>query len=132
VVRRTFRPKGKEGREAGEDSIMRSFCTPHQILLKGKGEVVPVLFSTEHHAMKAYWGSGGIAPRILTTALDGGVWSASRPGHFTPKKISPSTPWIGGWVGPRVGLDAVVKRKFSAPAGTRIPDHPARSPALYH
>jgi hypothetical protein len=20
---------------------------------------------TEHHAMKAYWGSGGIAPRIL-------------------------------------------------------------------
>jgi hypothetical protein len=23
---------------------------------KGKGEVVPVLFLTEHHAMKAYWG----------------------------------------------------------------------------
>jgi hypothetical protein len=23
---------------------------------KGKGKVVPVLFSTEHHAMKAYWG----------------------------------------------------------------------------
>jgi len=22
-------------------------------------------FLTEHHAMKAYWGSGGIAPRIL-------------------------------------------------------------------
>jgi hypothetical protein len=31
---------------------------------KGKGEVVPV-FLTEHHAMKTYWGSGGIAPRIL-------------------------------------------------------------------
>jgi predicted transcriptional regulator len=28
---------------------------------KGK---VPVL-STEHHAMKAYWESGGIAPRII-------------------------------------------------------------------
>jgi hypothetical protein len=26
--------------------------------------VVPVLL-TEHHAMKAYWGSWGIAPRIL-------------------------------------------------------------------
>jgi len=24
-----------------------------------------VLFSTEYHAMKAYWGSGSIAPRIL-------------------------------------------------------------------
>jgi hypothetical protein len=32
---------------------------------KGKGKVVPVLFLTEHHAMKAYRGSGGIAPRIL-------------------------------------------------------------------
>jgi hypothetical protein len=32
---------------------------------KGKGKVVPVLFLTEHHAMKAYWGSGGIAPLIL-------------------------------------------------------------------
>jgi formate hydrogenlyase subunit 4 len=27
------------------------------------GKVVPVL--TEHHAMKAYWGSGSIAPLIL-------------------------------------------------------------------
>jgi hypothetical protein len=30
----------------------------------------------------------------------------------------------GGGVDPRDGLDAVVKRK--------IPDHPARSPSLYH
>jgi hypothetical protein len=29
------------------------------------GKVVTVLFLTEHHAMKAYWGSGGIAPHIL-------------------------------------------------------------------
>jgi hypothetical protein len=33
-------------------------------LSKVKGKVVPVLL-TEHHAMKAYWGSGGIAPLIL-------------------------------------------------------------------
>jgi hypothetical protein len=25
------------------------------------------------------------------------------------------THWIGGWVGPRAGLDAVVKRKFPSP-----------------
>jgi len=30
-----------------------------------KGKVVPVLFITEHHAMKVYWGSGCIALRIL-------------------------------------------------------------------
>jgi hypothetical protein len=32
---------------------------------KLKGKVVPALFLTEHHAMKAYWESGGIAPLIL-------------------------------------------------------------------
>jgi hypothetical protein len=31
----------------------------------GKSKVVPVLFLTEHRAMKAYWGSGGIVPRII-------------------------------------------------------------------
>jgi hypothetical protein len=33
--------------------------------VKVKGKVVPVLFLTEHHAMKAYWGNGDIAARIL-------------------------------------------------------------------
>jgi hypothetical protein len=56
--------------------------------------------------MKAYWGSGGIAPLIfLTSALDGGEWSASRTGRFTPRERAPDTHWIGGWVGPRAGLD---------------------------
>jgi hypothetical protein len=34
-------------------------------------------------------GSGDIAPLFLTSALDGGKWSASRPGRFTPGKRSP-------------------------------------------
>jgi hypothetical protein len=37
---------------------------PEPDTVKVKGKVVPV-FLTEHHAMKAYWGSGGIAPLIL-------------------------------------------------------------------
>jgi hypothetical protein len=65
--------------------------------------------------MKAYWGSGGIAPLILTSALDGGEWSASRPGRFTPRERAPSTHWLGGWVGPRAILDAEVKRKIPSP-----------------
>jgi hypothetical protein len=32
---------------------------------KDKGKVVPVIFLNEHHTIKAYWGSGSIAPRIL-------------------------------------------------------------------
>jgi hypothetical protein len=30
------------------------------------GKVVPVFFLSEHHAMKAYWGSGGIAALIVS------------------------------------------------------------------
>jgi hypothetical protein len=43
----------------------------------------------------------------LTSALDGGEWSASRSGHFTARERVPSTHWIGGWVGLRASLDAV-------------------------
>jgi len=33
--------------------------------LKGKGKGVPVLFLTEHHALKEYWGSVGTTPPII-------------------------------------------------------------------
>jgi hypothetical protein len=51
----------------------------------------------------------------LTSALDGGEWSASRPVRFILRERAPGTHWIGGWVGPRAVLDAVVKRKISSP-----------------
>jgi hypothetical protein len=48
----------------------------------------------------------------LTSALDGGEWSASCPGRFTPREKAPGTHWIGGWVDPRAVLDPAVKRKI--------------------
>jgi hypothetical protein len=79
-----------------------------------KGKVVPVL--TEHHAMKAYWGVKVYSStHSLTSALDAGEWSASRPGRFPPRKRVPGTYWIGGWVGPRAYMDAVVKRIIPSP-----------------
>jgi hypothetical protein len=57
--------------------------------------------------MKAYGGSGDIAPRFLASVLDGDEWSVSGPGRL----IAPGTHFIGGWVCPRVGLNAVEKRK---------------------
>jgi hypothetical protein len=80
---------------------------------KGKGKVSCAL--TEHHDMKAYWGSGGSSTHSMTSALDGGERSASRPGRFTLKERAPGTHWIGGWVGPRAVLDVVVKRKIPSP-----------------
>jgi len=65
--------------------------------------------------MKAYWGSGDITPLILNvgTRLR---WVAS----FTPRPLyprckPPGTRWIGGWVGPRAGLEAVAKRNNPYP-----------------
>jgi hypothetical protein len=75
-----------------------------------KLKVTLSLCLTKHHALEAYWRSGGIAPHSLTSALDGGEWSASRHVPLTPTERAPRTHWIGGWVGSRAVLDAVVKR----------------------
>jgi hypothetical protein len=48
----------------------------------------------------------------LTSALYGGVWSASRTGRFILRERAPVTHCIRDWVGPRAVLDAVVKRKI--------------------
>jgi len=56
--------------------------------------------------MKTYWGVELQLKVFLTWALDGGGWSASRPGRFIP-----GTHWTGDGVGPRAGLDtAILKR----------------------
>jgi hypothetical protein len=63
--------------------------------------------------MKAYWGSGGIAPR---------------PGRFTPRERAPGTHGIGGWVGLKAVLDAVVKRKIPNPHRESNPGTPIIQP----
>jgi hypothetical protein len=65
------------------------------------------------------WGHGDIAPPFLTSALDGGELSASRLCHFTPGEGAPGICCIGGWVGPRVSLDTVEKRKNLALPGIK-------------
>jgi hypothetical protein len=47
----------------------------------------------------------------LTSALDGGEWSASRSGRFTPRERAPGTHWIGGWVGPSNTRSSVIKSR---------------------
>ena len=51
---------------------------------------------------------------FLTSPLDGGQWSTSRPSRFTPVKCAGTHP-IGGWVRPRASLDILEKRKFVCP-----------------
>jgi len=62
----------------------------------------------------------------MTTALEGGEGSASRPGCLPPIK-NPDTHWIRGWVGPKTGLGVSESRRVMASAGIRSPDRLASS-----
>jgi hypothetical protein len=54
------------------------------------------------------------------------------PATLPPRK-DPGTHWIGGWLGPRAGLDGVENRKFLTLPGPEIRPlgRPARSQSLY-
>jgi hypothetical protein len=54
--------------------------------------------------MKTYGGVNVQIHIFLISALNGGKWSASRPGRFTPGESAPRTHWIADWVGLRAGL----------------------------
>jgi hypothetical protein len=60
-------------------------------------------------------GCGGKDILLLPLAVDVGEWSASRPCHFTPGTRS-----IGGWVGPRAGLDPVKGDVYPTGCGVLI------------
>jgi hypothetical protein len=47
-------------------------------------------------------GSGGIAPTLFTSALDGGEWLASFLCRFTAGERARGTHWIGGWNKPKL------------------------------
>jgi hypothetical protein len=67
--------------------------------------------------MKTYEGVEVYFHGFLTSALDGVSGQlhdlAALP-PLSPRKRS-GIHWIGGWEGPRAGLDAVVKRKIPVP-----------------
>jgi hypothetical protein len=69
----------------------------------------------------------------MTSALAGGVWSASHPCRFTTGERAPCTYQIGGWVGPRAGLDDVEKRKFLTLPRLELQPlgYPVRNQSLY-
>jgi hypothetical protein len=70
---------------------------------------------------------------FLTSALDGGEWSASRPGRaFTPGERTPGTHCTGGWVDRRAGLDTEARGKILCLRRGSNPDHPVVQPVVRH
>jgi hypothetical protein len=92
---------------------------------KGKGKFFHVLSTTPWRRIGEWRYS---STHSLTSAVDGGEWSASRSGNFTPRERAPGTLWIGDWVGPRAVLDAVVKRKIPIPRRESNPRTPLVQP----
>jgi hypothetical protein len=88
---------------------------------------------TKHYTMKTYGGSGCIDPRFLdlSTSWRRVVSFTFRP--LYPQERAPSTHWIGGWVGPRAGLDDMEKGKFLTLPGVELKSlgGSARSQSLY-
>jgi hypothetical protein len=101
---------------------LSSFGTFNTVKGKGKGKVFSVLNQATRHedVLGEWWYS---STHSLTSAVDGGEWSASRPSCFTPRERAPFPHWIGGWVRSRSGLDTVSKRKIPSPLGESNPDH---------
>jgi hypothetical protein len=65
--------------------------------------------------------------QLVTSALEGGGWSAPRPGRFTPGKDQVPIVQEAGWTPGPVWTCA----KNLAPTGIRSPDRPTRSQSLY-
>jgi hypothetical protein len=58
----------------------------------------------KHYAMETYE-TMEVWHQLLTSSLDGGEWSASRPSRFTLGDRASGTYWTGTWVGRRAALD---------------------------
>jgi hypothetical protein len=102
---------------------------PHRYKFADLSEVKSLCL-TNHHAINAYWGSGGIAPRILYLGTRWRRVFSSRPGRFTPKERAPGNHWIGGWVGSKSRSGHGVEDKsFQSPPGfePRSSERPSQS-----
>jgi hypothetical protein len=71
------------------------------------------LLKIKHHAMKTYWGSGGISLRVLNLALDGGEFQFHSPATLSQGKEPLVSIDYKAGMGPADGLDAVATRKVS-------------------
>jgi hypothetical protein len=75
-------------------------------------KVVPVLNQPPRH--EDVLRSGGISSGTLNLGTRW-EWSTSRTGRFAPMVVrSRVTHWIGGWIGPRGGLDEVAEDKIQS------------------
>jgi hypothetical protein len=72
------------------------------------------------------WGSGGIAPPFVTSALVGAEWLASHHDRITPGEIAPGAHLVEGCVGPTTGVDAEEGARICTACRESKPGYPTR------
>jgi hypothetical protein len=101
-----------------------------------KGRSVKTCMTTRNQSSPATRHGGAWGERsyssysFLTSSLDGGEWSASRPGRALLRERAPGTHCTGGWVCLRAGLDTEVTGKILFPCRGSTPDRPVLSQTL--
>jgi hypothetical protein len=83
--------------------------------------------------MKTCGGSEGIAPPFMISVLDVEVSGQLHALATLPLEKEPQVliHWIGSWVDPKAGLNAVEQRKIPCTCRVWNPGRPARSLSLY-
>jgi hypothetical protein len=87
-----------------------------RVNIEGEGKVVPLRSIEAHLGVRRY------SSYSLTSALEGGEWSASRPGRALPPGKEPPVPTLQdvGWA-PEPVWTQRVEEKSSASVGDRTP-----------
>jgi hypothetical protein len=104
-----------------------AYVTP-ALTLSVKGKAVPL------HAMEARGGKEYSSYSFTTSALDGGEWSASRPGRALPPEKGPPVRIVqeAGWAPEPVWTQRLEEKFFTSPGiEPRLPGRPVRSQTLY-
>jgi hypothetical protein len=86
-------------------------------IIKGKVKLKAKKCLIKHSSMKSYSEIEAQLQMLWTSVVYGFEWSAQRNGCFNSGK------WVTGadWMDPRLGTEAVAKRKLHASAKNRIP-----------
>jgi hypothetical protein len=95
-------------------------CCQHSVFLHA-GDSIRSCKAVPQLAMQTIRGEVYNYYSFLTSALDGGGWSASRPGRTLLPGKGHGTHWIGVWVGLKLVWTQRLEENYFASAGDRTP-----------
>jgi hypothetical protein len=109
------RPLKPATRTVGDSMTVfpRNMCQEHSDWTASLGPIVWIKQSSPATRHEGAWGERKYSSySFLTSALDGGEWSASHSGRSLPPEKGPRGTHCTGWVDPRAGLDTEVRGKI--------------------